>query len=75
MNITGYIGTKSKQISAYGDNVAIRIRNKNALKDNLVNMGNEAKTWALLIHENKTKYLEVTRIVVNGDHLRCGKRI
>ena len=43
MNITGYIGTKSKQISAYADNVEIRIRYKNALKDNLVNMGNEAK--------------------------------
>ena len=27
----------------------------------------------LLINENKTKYMEVTRIVVNGVHLRCGK--
>jgi len=27
----------------------------------------------LLINENKTKYMEVTRIVINGDHLRFGK--
>jgi len=53
--------------------VAIVSRNKNALKDTLVNIESEAKKRCLLINENKTKYMEVTRIVVNGDHLRCGK--
>jgi len=33
MNITGYIGTKSTQIFAYADDVAIVSRNKNAPKD------------------------------------------
>jgi len=27
----------------------------------------------LLINENKTKYMEVTRTAVNGNHLHCGK--
>jgi len=32
INITGHIGTKSKQILAYVDDVAVVGRNKNALK-------------------------------------------
>ena len=32
MNITGYVGTKSTQIFACADDVAIASRNKNALK-------------------------------------------
>ena len=43
MNITGYIGTKSTQIFAYADDVVIMSRNKNALKDTLVNIESEAK--------------------------------
>jgi hypothetical protein len=53
--------------------VAIASRNKNVLKDTLVNIESEARKRGLLINENKTKYMEVMRIVVNGDHLRCGK--
>jgi hypothetical protein len=41
MNITGHIGTKSTQIFAYADGVAIVSRNKNALKDTLVNIESE----------------------------------
>jgi len=43
MNITGYIGTKSTQIFAYANDVALVSRNKNALKDTLVNIESEAK--------------------------------
>ena len=53
--------------------MAIMSRNKNALKDVLGNIESEARERGLLINENKTKYMEVTRTVVNGDHLRCGK--
>jgi hypothetical protein len=53
--------------------VAIVSRNKNALKYALVNIESEARERGLLINENKTKYMGVTRTVVNGDHLRCGK--
>jgi sorting nexin-29 len=67
MNITGHIGTKSTQILAYADDVAIVSRNKNALKYTLVNIESEARETGLLINENKTKYMEVTRTVVNGD--------
>jgi sorting nexin-29 len=73
MNITGHIGTKSTQMFAYADDVAIVSRNKNALKDTLVNIESEGRERGLLINENKTKYMEVTRTVVNGDHLRCAK--
>jgi hypothetical protein len=69
MSITGYIGTKSTQIFAYTNYVAIVSRNKSALKDTLVNIESEARKRGLLINENKTKYMEVTRIVVNGDQL------
>jgi hypothetical protein len=53
--------------------VTIVSRNTNALKDALVNIESEARKRDLLINENKTKYMEVTRTVVNDDHLRCGK--
>jgi hypothetical protein len=43
MNITGHIGTKSAQIFAYADDVAIVSRNKKALKDTLVNIEKKAK--------------------------------
>jgi len=73
LNITGHIGTKSAQIFAYADDVAILSRNKNALKDALGNIESEARERELLINENKTKYMEVKRTVVNGNHLQCGK--
>ena len=73
LNTTGHVGTKSTQIFAYADDVAILSRNKNALKDVLGNIESEAKERGLLINENKTKYMEVTRTVVNGNHLQCGK--
>ena len=53
--------------------MAIVSRNKSAQKNTLLNTETEARKRDLLINENKTKYMEVTRIVVNGDHLRCGK--
>jgi hypothetical protein len=53
--------------------VAIVSRNTNALKDTPVNIESEATQRGLLINENKTKYMEVTRTVVNDEHLQCGK--
>jgi len=43
MNIAGYIGTKSTQIFAYANDVAIVSRNKNALKETLVNIESKTK--------------------------------
>jgi len=48
-------------------------RNKNALEDALDNIESEARERGLIVNENKTKYMEVTRTVVNGNHLQCGK--
>jgi len=48
-------------------------RNKNALRDTLVNVESEARKRGLRINENKTKYMEVTRAASNSDHLCCGK--
>jgi len=73
MNVTGHIGINRTQIIAYADDVAMVSINKNALKDALDNIGSETRQRGLLINENKTKYLEVTRTVVDGEHLRCGK--
>jgi sorting nexin-29 len=73
INITGHIGRKGTQILAYADDVAIVGRNKNALKDTLVNIESEARKRGLLINENKTKYMDVRRAASNSDHLRCGK--
>jgi len=55
MNITGHIGTKSTQILAYVDDVAIMSRSKNALKDTFSNIEQEARRRGLLVNENKTK--------------------
>jgi hypothetical protein len=38
VNITGHIGTKSTQILAYADDVAIMSGSKNALKDTVPNI-------------------------------------
>jgi hypothetical protein len=65
--------TESTQIFAYANDVAIMSRDKNALKDALGNTESEARERGLLINENKTKYMEVTRTVVNGHHLQYGK--
>jgi len=74
INITGRTGTKSTQILAYADDVAIVGRNNSALKNTLVNIESETRKRGLRINENKTKYMEVTRAASNtGDHLRCGK--
>jgi len=43
INITGHIVTKSIQILAYADDVTIVGRNKNALKDTLVNIESKTK--------------------------------
>jgi hypothetical protein len=69
MNITGHIGTKSTQILAYADDVAIMSRSKNALKDTLDNIEKEARRRGLLINENKTKYMHVATAVPNDEHL------
>jgi len=71
LNNTGHIGTKSIQIFAYVDDVAILSRNKKVLKDGLGNVESAARERGLIINENKTKYMEVTRTVVNGNHLQC----
>jgi hypothetical protein len=73
MYIAGYIGIKSIQIVAYADDVAMVSRSKNALKDTLDTIESGARQRGLLINENKTKYMELTRTVVNGEHLQCGK--
>jgi hypothetical protein len=39
----------------------------------LDNIESEARERGLIVNENKTKYMEVTRTVVNGNHLQCGK--
>jgi hypothetical protein len=54
MNIADYIGTKSTQIFAYADDVATVSRNKNALKDTVINIQSEGRRRGLLINE-KTK--------------------
>ena len=73
MNITAHIRTKSTQILAHADDVAIMRRRKNALKDTLCNIEKEARRRGLLVNENKTKYTQVARAVLSDEHLCCGK--
>jgi hypothetical protein len=73
MDVTCHIGTKSTQILAYADDVAIMSKSKNALKDTLLNIEKEAKRRGLLVNENNTKYIQVARAVHNDDHLSCGQ--
>ena len=53
--------------------MAIVGRNKNALKDILVNIDSKARKRGLWINENKTRYVAVTSAASNSDHLRCEK--
>jgi len=73
MNITGHIGTKSTQILAYADDVTIMRRSVNAFKDTLFNIEKEARRRGLLVNENKTKYMQVARALLNDEHLWCRK--
>ena len=50
LNNTGHIGTKSTQIFAYADDVAILSRNKNVLKDALGNIESAARERGLIIN-------------------------
>jgi hypothetical protein len=52
-NITGHRGTKSTQILAYADAVAIMSRSKNAMKDTLINRGKDARRRGLLVLKSK----------------------
>jgi len=72
MNMTGHIGTKSTQILAYTDDVTIMSRCENAFKDTLFNIEKAARRRGLQVNENKTKYMQVARAVLN-DELWCGK--
>jgi hypothetical protein len=60
MNITRNTGTKSTQILAYADDVAIMSRSKNALKDAFSNIEKEARRRGLLINENTNKYVHAS---------------
>ena len=73
MNITGLIGTKITQILACADDVATMSRSKNALKYTLFDIEKEAWRRGLLVDENKIKYMQVARPVLNDEHLCCGK--
>ena len=73
MNITGHIGTKSKQILAHADEVAIMSRSKNSLRDTLFHLEKEAKRKGVLVSENKTTYMEVARAVLIDENLWSGK--
>jgi len=50
LNNTGHIGTKSTQIFAYANDVAILSRNKNVLKDALSNIESAARERGLIIN-------------------------
>ena len=73
MNISVHIGTKSTQILAYADDVAIVSRSKNTLKDTLFNIEKEGRRRGSLVIENKTKYMELAGSVPNSEHLCCGQ--
>jgi len=73
MNVTGHIGTKSTQILAYADDVAVMSTSKNALKGTTFNTEKEARRRGFLVNENKTKYMQVARAVLNDEHLCHGK--
>ena len=58
MYVTGHIGTKSTQILAYADDVAIMSRSKNTLKDTFSNIEQEARrrgSWLMKIKPNTCK--------------------
>jgi hypothetical protein len=74
INITGHIGTKTIQIIAYADDVAIMSRSKNALKDIFCNIEKEARRRGFLVDENKTKYMKLARAVNNDKNLCFGQQ-
>jgi hypothetical protein len=55
------------------DDMLDEVSSMNNLKYTLVNIEREARKRGLLTNENKTKSMDVMKIVVNGDHLRCEK--
>ncbi|CAG9839575.1 unnamed protein product [Diabrotica balteata] len=68
-NITGHINTKSVQITAYADDVAIISRNKPRLMKVFKQTDPEARKRGLKINEAKTKYMTVKRITDNENNI------
>ncbi|CAG9838002.1 unnamed protein product [Diabrotica balteata] len=68
-NITGHINTKSVQITAYADDVAIISRNKPLLMEVFEQIDPEARKIGLKINEAKTKYMTVKRITNNENNI------
>ena len=48
-------------------------RSENALKNTLFNKEKEARRRGLLVNENKTKYMQVAKALLNDEHLWCRK--
>lgn len=57
---TGNIVSKSKQISAYADDVVLTARNRRYLKEMFLEMEEEGKKIGLEVNDSKTKYMHMT---------------
>ena len=64
MEIRGHIEIKTTQILAYADDVAITTRNKNSLKEAVIDIDNEVLERRLKINYNKTKCMEITKTII-----------
>jgi hypothetical protein len=61
IDLRGNISTRTKQLCAYADDVAIIARTQKALKETFIILQNEAEKLGLIININKTKYMQLTR--------------
>ena len=61
IDLRGNISTRTKQLCAYADDVAIIARTQKALKGTFITLQEEAERLGLIININKTKYMQLTR--------------
>lgn len=66
--LNGTVITKSQQIVAYADDLAVIARSRKSLEDVVQKIEKEAGKRGLIINQEKTKYMEISRDRTQNEH-------
>ncbi|XP_071037725.1 uncharacterized protein [Parasteatoda tepidariorum] len=73
INTRGHIFHKSVQIFAFADGIDIIARTQSDLKQAFLSMQKDAEKMHLTINQEKTKYMQCTKITDSTTHLQIGE--
>ncbi|XP_071039850.1 uncharacterized protein [Parasteatoda tepidariorum] len=73
INTRGHIFHKSVQVFAFADDIDIIARTQSDLKQAFLSMEKEAEKMHLTINQEKTKYMQCTKVTDSTTHLQIGE--